>query len=424
MSQGVKTIFKVLIGTAVILVVGALALEWYNISVSGMQLKQCCTMAANQSCELYTQETYKVKGGAYSTQLPAIVAPDGTVYISGNIYVGSNTASIWTGIHTSSNFYNFAKMAPGGSFTYNHVTYYFEHTNCADNASNYYNEFAGYGGFPAATQQLRYMFPYLNRLVTATDPANYATLSTHTHFTKSITYSEYNSGSSRIVAYNAAKSALRMRNEMYTPVNLGVPYFDANTLTRTFRWNVTQLLTNSDSDNIHVDEAGQYYVAYKGFRCYTSRAIINELHYYVLDTANSSDAALLQQMTGIKSGALVTASEGLTTVNSTSNMYTGAAKAAYDRSNRIVTVVGISYSIPITYEGITPLRQIFAYGWRSEAQSNMVDGYSGGQFDYDDFTATEDLQYQYDIDNLSNRSAGGAGGLISTTGDLYYVLVK
>ena len=129
-------------------------------------------------------------------------------------------------------------------------------------------------------------------------------------------------------------------------------------------------------------------------------------------------------MTGIKSGALVTASEGLTTVNSTSNMYTGAAKAAYDRSNRIVTVVGISYSIPITYEGITPLRQIFAYGWRSEAQSNMVDGYSGGQFDYDDFTATEDLQYQYDIDNLSNRSAGGAGGLISTTGDLYYVLVK
>ena len=77
----VKSVFKVLFAVPVIITLGTLVIEMYNVNIVGMQVKQNATMAAKQAAELYTQETYKSSENedgedeykAFSTAMPDIV---------------------------------------------------------------------------------------------------------------------------------------------------------------------------------------------------------------------------------------------------------------------------------------------------------------------------------------------------------------
>ena len=60
--MSVKSIFKILLGTIVIMISTSLFMELFNVSISGMQVKQMTRMAAKQACVLFTQETYKTDG--------------------------------------------------------------------------------------------------------------------------------------------------------------------------------------------------------------------------------------------------------------------------------------------------------------------------------------------------------------------------
>ena len=55
----VKGIFKVLLGTIIIMVVGSLALEMINITTTSLQLTQMSRIACRQAAVLFSQETYK-----------------------------------------------------------------------------------------------------------------------------------------------------------------------------------------------------------------------------------------------------------------------------------------------------------------------------------------------------------------------------
>ena len=60
--MSVKTIFKVLIGTIVIIVLSSLTIEMFNISTTGLQVNQISRLSAKQAATLFSQETYKQIG--------------------------------------------------------------------------------------------------------------------------------------------------------------------------------------------------------------------------------------------------------------------------------------------------------------------------------------------------------------------------
>jgi len=450
MSMSVKTIFKVLIGTAVVLVVSCMVVELFNISVTGMQLKQTCVMAANQAAELYTQETYKQKnindGGSsyssYSIAMPTLHADDGSNFVTGAFYPGTDTPSIWNGLYSASNanFIGFCNIKDEYVNTTYNLKYVLKDTSVT--TGNGMTEFTV--GDEAPSGKIRNFYPYLNRLYMGVTKKSM--LESNPEYTKPISYVEFSTNAPRLRAVTAAKSAIDMNEDMYTPVNIGIPYFDADTIDKMFRWNLTQLLSNTMPENVRQDtdnpvRAGQYYVAYKGFRCYVADAYISELDYYIFDTSNSSDRIELQRLTGLTvKGGGAASGEGITTINQT--IWGGSQD---DKTNKYICVVGIKYSIPITYSGITPMRSIFEYAFRNEVDGNTVDGYNGvidglnnsgtthettNVADHEEYSLSDEVMSNDYDDNagdttgLATLGSSPTGGVLSSTGELYYVLVR
>ena len=63
MSDGVKMVFKALLGTIAFIVLSSLCIELFNINITGMQIRQMTKMAAKQAAMLFTQENYKIENG-------------------------------------------------------------------------------------------------------------------------------------------------------------------------------------------------------------------------------------------------------------------------------------------------------------------------------------------------------------------------
>ena len=84
--MSVKTIFKVLIGTIILMFVSSVIVELFNISTTGLQINQISKMAGHQACILFAQESYKkyISGGAIDSN--DIVDTHGKPYISGKFY--------------------------------------------------------------------------------------------------------------------------------------------------------------------------------------------------------------------------------------------------------------------------------------------------------------------------------------------------
>ena len=59
----VKGIFKTLIGTMVIIVMTSVIIEMFNLNTSSYMVNQYVRLAAEQTCSLFTQETYKSPDG-------------------------------------------------------------------------------------------------------------------------------------------------------------------------------------------------------------------------------------------------------------------------------------------------------------------------------------------------------------------------
>lgn len=127
-----------------------------------------------------------------------------------------------------------------------------------------------------------------------------------------------------------------MADTHVTPINLGVTYIDKDSIEKTTRWNLTAILSNGLADNIvDNDPEGRIYVKYKGFRVYTPEARITRIDYRTLDINN--DAEEIRQLTKL---------DDLESIRFENNKF---------------VVAGIYYSIPIAYEGITPLDNIISF---------------------------------------------------------------
>lgn len=353
--MGVKTVFRVLIGTIVAIVMTSVIVEFFNVNINSGQLAQNMKMAARQSCILFTQETYKqddINNGNGATNLSDIYDASGNLYTTGKFYTGTNAREIWENIYNTAEFRNFCNGSTGYINSSNMISVY----------------------------------PDLSAMLLAVDPSFSGVGDPY-----SLSEDEY----------NKQAKAETYQYDLYTTVNIGIPYMDRDVANKMFRWNLTQLLSNCNSALIQRDQAGQSFVNYKGFRVYCNQAEITRYTYEVLDMRDAADVQKLKDRTNIDGSRL-----GLTSGNGS------------DQSNNYVTIVGIEYNVPVAYEGITPIRSVFNYAWNHEVEGYIKPDGSGG------YTNVASLHWNDASQNFNGGGLESTSGTILTEGKLIYSLIR
>lgn len=306
--MSVKTIFKALIGTILVIVISSVIIEFFNVSVTSMQLKQASKMAAKQACVLFTQETYKENNSGGAVNMSDITDESNYCYVTGSFYGTASAKEIWKSIYGNSEFEAFCDM------------------NVTLTGGN--------------TKKMRDLFNDLGTMKKAAQVAQGQSIS----------------------GTDKAK-AIMFANNMYTTSNLGIPYLDKNITNKIFQWNLTKVLMADNKSSIQSDSTSgsgaQHYVNYKGFRCFTSEAQITNYEYKVYDLTKIADQKAFNDITGLKIKQAGVAGDGISIKTDVS----GDAKENY-----YVTVVGIEYEMPVSYTGITPIKKIFSYAWEHEVK--------------------------------------------------------
>ena len=330
--MGVKTIFKTLFLTVILMVVAAVVIELYNINTTTLQINRVISTSCKQACRLYSQETYKkYENDSGIINMRDIEDSNGEFYVTGNFYTSDNPETIYNDLYNNNEFIDWA-------------------TN---------NEAVKKG-----------KWENLEILVGAFKDGSRAAVGTED--------------------YDKVSLGKMYKDRLITPTNLGIPYLDVETVEKMFRWNLTEMFSNCDSDLIKVDSSGNKYVYYKGFRIYTSNASIKNLEYKTFDLSIQVEREEFEEVTNINPDNL-----GID--------ISGVAGTGEDERSRIC-VVGVTYSVPMSYEGVSPVKNIFNYIWRTNAGgqewNDMVEDYESGGFD------------------------NGTSGTLPIPGDLIYYIVR
>ena len=332
------------------MVIASLVVEIFNVSTTGLQINQISKMAGKQACTLFSQESYKTYGtsGGGTIGMNNVVDSTGALYVEGNFYEGDTAQEIYTNLYTSDNFKNWLQGE-------------------AAQKGNWYN------------------IKLIDRALNRPDSLN-------------IKFGEY--------GYDEAMVAKLYKEVMMTPSNLGVPYLDIDTVNKMFKWNLAQLFSNCNSESILVDDDGNSYISFRGFRIYANLASITNLESKTFDLTDSADRMEFNNLTNINPDNLgfMYDSNLATTINSRED------------ERKRVCVVGINYDIPIAYEGITPIKNIFNYIWNTE-----VDGINGD---------SGRTSYEQWLDRAETLSSGGLHGntvasdVLPIPGKLIYYIIR
>lgn len=348
--MSVKGIFKTLIGTIVIILMTSIVVELFNLSTTGLQINRISNLAGKQACVLFTQETYKKSNDGLSgaVNMKNITDATGGDYISGKFYEGNTTEDIFNSIYNSDSFRQFVAEPE-------------------IQRGNWYN------------------LKLIDKAINHPESLNIA-------FGHD--------------GYNEAMLAKLYKTTYMTPSNLGIPYLDKNILNRMFKWNLTEILSNCNSDLIQTDEDNNKYVSFRGFRVYTNRANITEIEYKTFDLSNASERVAFNNITNINPDKLGFADD---------NNLSVTLKLNGDERKRIC-LVGVKYSVPMTYEGITPMRKIFDYVWSTEVEGVKGNNTSGTKDKWDS--------------GLVDLESGGldgnkeAEGVLPVPGKLIYYIIR
>lgn len=208
----------------------------------------------------------------------------------------------------------------------------------------------------------------------------------------------------------------------YTPMNIGVPYLDPITVTGMSQWAVTELLSEgikntaldtSANDivqpnvitNLHRDGNGVY-VLWKGFRIYVGQLTV-QVNYKLLDMTSSEDRKVYSDALHISAD----------TVFDSATRFTGETDEVTSSilNEKYAMVAYVDYSVPVSYEGITPWRRmvswIMAGGYNADENSlTTVDSYytnSSGDTLHSSTTDGSDTETQ--VYTTGKKVTGGKG---------------
>ena len=376
MDRGVRQIFFALIGTIVLIVLLSGFTELLNISMYGIQLQQLVNMSCEKSLTLFTQESYKQRddyaglgtltGG--SINMDDISTSDGATYVSGQFYTGSTVEEIYRSLYDKSVNPDFSEWVAERKSDGN-----WQSINLVDQYLN--------GTFPITT-----MPDLTTYLSSYSDPET--------------AYEKYEEDVAEYTLYTTAKNYV---DAYVTPLNFGVPYMDYSTVNRMFQWNLTQLVSNCNSDLIREDETGKACIEINGFRVYADEARITNIDYTVYDLEDASERQDFMEITNINPDNLGFVDDLL---------YLGTD----DDERQRICILGVEYSVPITYIGITPIRSIFNYVWDTE-----VEGWEG-KSDRGGTTQT----YNYQVLEMTGGGYDGTviPGALPVPGKLIYYVVR
>lgn len=188
-----------------------------------------------------------------------------------------------------------------------------------------------------------------------------------------------------------------------TPLNMGVTYLDKSVVQRIARWTATMIFNNGaiETDasgnqtliNLKTDGAGNTYVMYDGYRVYTDNLEVRKINYTVYDLQNYADKKDFEAITGLDADILL---DNMGDVG--------------DR--RYFCIADIEYTIPVAYDGITPIKNIMNFAWQVH-----VDGYDGA---YSGGSAIGNT-WQDSVETMAGGGLTGSQTLPTTGRIIYYV---
>lgn len=403
--MSVKSIFKTLIGTIFIIVMTSVVLEMYNVSTTSAMINQYLKLSAEQSCVLFTQETYRTSGTtatAGAINQGTVLAFDGTDYsytTSQLNYGATDGVTATSGSEQAVAPYNMNQFY--NQFTKEEIwkALYDGNTSFQSEMKKVIAETKSATGISDDTEFAK-VFPEVDalRIMSETSAGTAVSVVRPTG-----NLWDLDESSPELIRYNNQSRANTFKNNMYTPVNVGIPYIDKDVVNRIFQWQLTQLFSNSNSNSIQCDEGDEgkhgcldYYVNFRGFKIYTKAAQITNFTYHVCDLSKQSGKDELYEKTGISADGLNLKTEsGIIT----------------QTTNNLVFLVEIDYKVPVEYRGITPLKNIITY-----TMNNKVAGYNNAD-------TTPNFTYD-DSKSIGIGGSAAAAGSKLSTGKLYYTLVR
>lgn len=388
-NSGVKMIFKVLIGTVVIMVAGALIVEMMNVSLTAIKLQTLTKMACNKALDLFCQETYKQRdatgavvgdatAGGSIAMIP-VVASDGTEYISGDFYNSNATvAEIYNELYGNGRGKSeFAEWLKGKDSRNKTIA---GNWKAVDGVNRYLNN----------NNYTQKTVPDYNYYVT-----HYSPIIADMKFDEAVDeYSNYMEDKQYVEAF-------------MTPLNFGVPYIDEETANKIFRWNLGKIMSDCDSNTIVADENGKYCIQREGFRIYADQARITSIEYKIYDLTKSSDKKAFEKLTNIDSDNLEFGDWN------SDRIYFGTNKD----ERQHICIIGVNYSVPVCYVGVTPIRSIFSYVWNMQVEGlkDQAPEYEQQELN----TSTSDLQ-----GGGFNGNSSADEGVLPVPGKLIFYLVR
>lgn len=204
---------------------------------------------------------------------------------------------------------------------------------------------------------------------------------------------------------NGTAAGKQYKQLMMTPLNMGIPYLDEECVEKIFRWNLANILNNGQTEadgrltNMKVNSEGRIYVEYKGFQVFAGEAEIADIEYRVLNLDTDGGRQDFKKYTNMNADIIL---------NNTSG---------YGDERRKVCLAGVSYTVPMKYEGITPLRHIMESAWNYKVEGMQNHTRSGS------------LGTGWNPDSESLLSQGGFDGyrepgVLPVPGEFVYYIIR
>lgn len=312
---GVKGVFKTLIWTIFGICVVALFIEYLNITASTTFLTGIMNRSVERAADYFAQETYKNRAYGLAGNMESLDGVDENgdpVYnvVSGVFYRQSDEEAIYQNLYgETSDFANWYRNFYVGE----------------RNGGNVY-------------------WQNLEMLASGLGLGN----------TRNLTAAQKESGKT-------------YAEEHMTPLNLGIPYLDKDTVTRIAQWNVASTLSEGKSSLIHKETNSEgnevVYILYKGFRVYPEDLNVDVSSYKVYDVYGSeSDRLEFEQETNMNLNEFLQV------------IHDGGLYENDER--RYIGVIDIQYSVPMEYVGVTPIRNIINF----MANRKQVAGYGNNSY--------------------------------------------
>ncbi len=313
-SNLIPVTFKIIGGTILICVLSVVFFEYHNVTKAVFEFAHTSRQLMEESCEFFAKESYRGSSAQVSNKNVdlsfgnsyGIKDKSGATKVSGKFYQGVDEKEVWNNLY--------------GDGIY------------AENSHDYIN--------------------WLDQQISAVGDFN-----KEENLTYKLLYNTLN-------GYGSTKNDPFRGDYLYvTPLNLGFTYIDQDTLLKIFRWKLVNELSviSVDSndytkrDRFFTDENGRDYVKWRGFRVY-----YNEIH---VDVSIANDRVKLYD--------LYNEDQRLELMDWTSNIFKQEDVDEYDKEGymdfnqiskddirRFKILYDVRWSVPVSYEGILPIKLV------------------------------------------------------------------